>query len=241
MEKSESTVKDVYAAILRTSEAIGSIGKGQTNDYSRYNFRGIDDVYNVVGPALREGQLVVLPTLLEHEVNDVKTSGSKNTFQHIVKVKYTCVSVKDSSTAETIIKGEALENSDKGLNQAMSAAYKVFAFQTFCIPLEGKDGDADSKTLEREHDTNDVSSQKSQGSQTNQPTFNMQGGLGDVLFELSASGPNKQYYKKPLKDVPTKHLRSQLDNYWRDVTKVPTLKGVQLKRVEAVEAYLKSL
>mgnify|MGYP001173610236 CR=1 FL=1 len=140
--------EDVYAAINRTANAIGFVGKAQTNNYQNYNFRGIDDVYNVVGPALMKSDLVVLPTLLEHTVTNVQTSGNKATFQHFATVKYTCVSTKDCTRTEVVVKGESVDNSDKGLNKAMSAAYKLFAFQTFCIPLEGSSGDTESESIE---------------------------------------------------------------------------------------------
>ena len=140
--------EDVYAAINRTANAIGFVGKDQKNTYQNYNFRGIDDVYNVVGPALMKSDLVVLPTLLEHTVTNVQTSGNKATFQHFATVKYTCVSTKDCTRTEVIVKGESVDNSDKGLNKAMSAAYKLFAFQTFCIPLEGSSGDTESESIE---------------------------------------------------------------------------------------------
>ena len=140
--------EDVYAAINRTANAIGFVGKDQKNSYQNYNFRGIDDVYNVVGPALMNSGLVVLPTLLDHTVSNVQTSGNKTTFQHFATVKYTCVSTKDCTKTEVVVKGEAVDNSDKGLNKAMSAAYKLFAFQTFCIPLEGTAGDTESESVE---------------------------------------------------------------------------------------------
>tara|TARA_B100000214_G_scaffold364236_1_gene330604 strand:+ start:4843 stop:5685 length:843 start_codon:yes stop_codon:yes gene_type:complete len=139
--------EDVYAALNRTANAIGFMGKDQKNTYQNYDYRGIDGVYNIVGPALMKSGLVVLPTLLEHTVNTIQVT-NKPTLQHFALVKYTCISTKDSSKTEVIVKGEAFDHSDKGLNKAMSAAYKLFAFQAFCIPLNGPSGDTESESLE---------------------------------------------------------------------------------------------
>ena len=42
----------------------------------------------------------------------------------------------DGSSVDTVVIGEGMDESDKSMNKAMSAAYKYACFQTFCIPTD---------------------------------------------------------------------------------------------------------
>jgi hypothetical protein len=40
-----------------------------------------------------------------------------------------------------------MDRGDKSINKAMSAAFKYFLFQAFCIPLQGSDADSESHEI----------------------------------------------------------------------------------------------
>lgn len=140
----------VYQAIATITGELAKIGiaKGRKNTQQGYQFRGIDDVYSALSGLLAAHRLCVIPRVQSRSVTERPTKDGKGTlFYTVVDVEYDLVSAEDGSkhTARTV--GEAMDSGDKSSNKAMSAAYKYFALQTFCIPTEG-DNDADAQTHE---------------------------------------------------------------------------------------------
>ena len=144
MEKSE-----IYKAVNAVQAHLASVGvsKTQTNTFDRYKFRGIDDIYNALAPALAEHGLCVFPRVLNRECQERASKDGKALFYVTVDVEFDFVAVADGSKHTVKTYGEAMDRSDKATNKAMSAAYKYACFQTFCIPTEG-DNDADRDTHE---------------------------------------------------------------------------------------------
>ena len=56
-------MSEVYKAIAAVTAHMAKegISKDRRNQQQGYNFRGIDDVYNVVGKVIAENQLVIIP------------------------------------------------------------------------------------------------------------------------------------------------------------------------------------
>lgn len=134
----------IYKAIVGVMRDIGAIGKDQTNTFDKYKFRGIDDVYNALQPALVKNGVFSAPNLLELNQEDRVSRKGDSMIYTSVKVEYTFFA-DDGSYIKVVVPGEAADRSDKSINKAMSAAYKYACFQTFCIPTEEmKDADAES-------------------------------------------------------------------------------------------------
>lgn len=138
----------VYPAIAAVMAALSKegIAKERRNTQgSGYNFRGIDDIYNVLSSILAEHQLVIIPRVLSREQVERVSKQGGALFYTTVEVEFDLISAADGSshTARTV--GEAMDSGDKSSNKAMSAAYKYMAFQTFCIPIVG-DNDSDAQT-----------------------------------------------------------------------------------------------
>jgi hypothetical protein len=144
------TAPQVYAAIAEVQAEIAKVGIAKTRKNSQgsgYMFRGIDDVYETLGPLLPAKGLVVIPRIVERaQVERVSKSGG-NLFYTTVKGEFDFVSVKDGSQHTASSYGEALDSGDKSTAKAMSAAYKSAAFMLFNIPVEGTP-DADEETHE---------------------------------------------------------------------------------------------
>lgn len=122
------------------------IGKKQRNTQGAgYNFRGIDDVYNAIGPLLAKHGLSILPRTLARECVERVSGQGKALFYVTVEMEFDFVSAHDQSKHTVKMFGEAMDSGDKATNKAMSAAYKYAMFQAFCIPTEG-DNDADNST-----------------------------------------------------------------------------------------------
>lgn len=147
-----ASVPKVFAAISTVMAALNKSGiaKVQHNDFGRYDFRGIDDVYNVLAPILVEAGLVVIPRVASIESVVIETPGNKaDLMSRLVIVDYRFVSVVDGSDVEVRYAGEAFDTSDKAASKAFSAAYKKMVFDMFCVPTVG-DNDPDAHHHQRE-------------------------------------------------------------------------------------------
>lgn len=142
-----SDIPKVYAAIASVSAAMASrgISKDRKNQSQGFVFRGIDDVYDALAPALKAASLVMLPRVTGREVAERQTQKGGTLFYVTLTVEYDLVSAEDGSKHTICVVGEAMDSGDKATNKALSAAYKYAAFQAFCIPVEGTP-DADAET-----------------------------------------------------------------------------------------------
>ena len=139
----------VYQAINAVQRALCTegISKSRKNQQQGYNFRGIDDVYNALSPALASHGLCILPRVLGRECVERTTAKGGVLFYVTCEVEFDFVCTEDGSKHTVKTFGEAMDSADKATNKAMSAAYKYAAMQAFAIPTEG-DNDADAHTHE---------------------------------------------------------------------------------------------
>ena len=134
----------IYKAIANVMQDIGAVGKDAVNGDDGYKYRSIDAVMNALNPAMVKNGVIAVPKVIESRREErAKKDGSGLIFS-VVKVSYTFYA-EDGSSVETIVIGEAMDDGDKSMNKAMSAAYKYACFQTFCIPTgEMIDSEKDS-------------------------------------------------------------------------------------------------
>lgn len=145
--KQQVSTPSVYTAIANVMAALAKdgISKDRKNEQQGFKFRGIDDVYNALSPALVGAGLVITPFVVERQVVERQSSRGGSLFYVTLTVDYTFASIDDGSSVVVRAIGEAMDSGDKATNKAMSAAYKYACFQAFCIPTEG-DNDADATT-----------------------------------------------------------------------------------------------
>ncbi len=141
------TEKKVYAAISSVAKDMATTGisKDRKNAQQGFNFRGIDQVYNALAPALVNHGLLILPRITERTVTERATKQGGTLFYVVVKADFDFVSTEDGSIHTVTTYGEAMDSGDKATNKAMSIAYKYAAFQAFCIPTEETAVDADAE------------------------------------------------------------------------------------------------
>ncbi|ELY3453213.1 ERF family protein [Cronobacter malonaticus] len=139
--------KQVYEAISAVAREMATTGisKDRTNTQQNFKFRGIDQVYNALAPALVNHGLLILPRITERTVTERTTPKGTVLFYVVVKAEFDFVSTKDGSVHTVVTYGEAMDSGDKATNKAMSIAYKYAAFQAFCIPTEETAIDADAE------------------------------------------------------------------------------------------------
>ena len=151
MESTTTKPPAVFTAIAAVMAELSREGitkdRRNSGQGGGYNFRGIDDVYNVLEPIMIRHQMMMLPRATERSQEERTTKAGGALFYTTVKMDFVLACAVDGSTHTITTYGEAMDSSDKSTNKAMSAAFKYAAFQAFCIPTEG-DNDADSTTHE---------------------------------------------------------------------------------------------
>jgi hypothetical protein len=137
-----SSIIEVIAEIGKTG-----VGKDRINTHHKFQFRGIDDIYNALSPLLAKHKICMVPKVLSRECVERSAKDNKIQFHVTVHVAYQLISSIDHSMLQIEVYGEALDSSDKATSKAMSSAYKTAAVQAFCIPIEGNN-DADLSSPE---------------------------------------------------------------------------------------------
>jgi hypothetical protein len=139
---------EVFKAISDVQAALAprGIAKGRKNTQGAgFNFRGIDDILNALGPLMPQHGLTVIPRMVEREISERQSKSGGVLFFVTVKADFDFVAVSDGSKITATTFGEAMDSSDKATTKAMSVAWKSAAILTFQIPVQGEnDADATS-------------------------------------------------------------------------------------------------
>lgn len=138
-----TTVHEAWAAVMAD---VRGLSKDQRNSHQNFNFRGVDDVMNAVGPALRKHGVSVVPSSVDLRTRDAQTTQGKAAHETTVVVSYTIYGPAGDSMPGASA-GESLDSGDKATPKAMSVAYRTFLLQALCLPTQETDPDA--QTYER--------------------------------------------------------------------------------------------
>lgn len=140
-------------AINKIQSAIcqaGGISKDKTAPAKAggFAFRGVDDLYNYLGPQVASFGLVMKSfKVTDHKVNFVNSKNGQK-LHWVVVVKWTFGCTQDDSKAKYVTVGEAMDVGDKGLNKAITSAFKNLVFPLFVIPVQtNQDSESDHHDL----------------------------------------------------------------------------------------------
>lgn len=180
--------QQIFVAIPKIMAEIGHVGKNKNNSMQGYKFRGIDDMYNAIQPALIRNGVFCCPQITDgivERIEGTRKDGSPIvSFHAVLKVNHKFYAA-DGSFVEVLTIGEALDQSDKAANKAMSAAMKYAFMELFSIPTEEqRDSEDESPTVTddipaKNHNLNDFGSFGSQRTQA-KPTIKTPGDFGSV-------------------------------------------------------------
>lgn len=143
-ETKAPSVQEAWSAVMRDVQGLGK--HQRMTEGGSYNYRGIDDLMNAVGPALREHGVTVLPEVISANYRDVQTSRGKPAREVTVRVEYKIYGPAGDSMVGGSA-GESMDFGDKGTAKAMSVAYRVFLLQALTLPTD--EADPDSQAYER--------------------------------------------------------------------------------------------
>jgi hypothetical protein len=134
---------NIYAVMSAAMEEVQAVRKEGFNDSQRYNFRGVDQVVNAVGPIFRKHHIIPVPHHCVANYRDVLTSTGKPNREVTVTATYRFYGPA-GDFIETLVPGESMDSGDKGTAKAMSVAYRIVLLQLLCIPTDEPDPDASS-------------------------------------------------------------------------------------------------
>jgi hypothetical protein len=138
-----SQVKSVYEALAEVMRAVSPIAKLGRNEAQKFNFRGIDQVYDALHGPLADAGVLIVPEILGIERSEVATRSGGTMSHVVVTIRYHFIGPAGDEVV-AVVAGEAADSGDKAVSKAMSMAFKYAAFQVFAIPLGEKDADADT-------------------------------------------------------------------------------------------------
>ena len=127
----------IYSAMVAIMRDMDAVTKARTNSHQRYQYRGIDDLYNHCHSLLAKHGVFCLPEVLKCEREAIETAGGKSAVSTLVTVKFRFFA-EDGSSVEVIQIGEGMDLGDKSANKALSTAQKYALIQTFLKEARGK-------------------------------------------------------------------------------------------------------
>lgn len=148
--------KPVHEAIMDVMLEIDHIAKAQRNNQQHFDFRGIDDIKNVVDPLLRKHRL----HLNQHEIKDTDrtyyTTKTGTDMTNFTTTIIWCWTGPDGSEKFSESIGESSDAGDKAVAKAQSVAKRVTLIDVLNIPVaptRDPDADAYERTGEASHGT----------------------------------------------------------------------------------------
>lgn len=142
MQTESPVPQKIHAAIIGVMREVGPIAKSSRNDQQRYNYRGIDAVYNACHPIFAKHGIYSTSQILDAQHRFFTSAAGKDCVQAVLKVRFTYWA-EDGSSVWTEVVAEGLDyGGDKASNKAMSAADKYALLQLLKIPVAAVDSDA---------------------------------------------------------------------------------------------------
>lgn len=136
---------DVASAVAAVMGEMSPIKKGeryQSKSGAGYSYRGIEQVTAALQPLLSKHGLVFYPHAELVETREILVNNNPWT-DSFVRVTYDISVAGSSDKEQVVVYGIGRDNSDKGVNKAMTQAFKYCLLQVFCISDRTDDGDAE--------------------------------------------------------------------------------------------------
>ena len=217
---SRRTSVEIYETIIKVMAELEAIKKDKYNSIQKFNFRGIDDVYNAIHPLLAKHGLFTVPTNIFEDVTEERTSGKGNTLLYrMFKVEYTLYA-RDGSCIKAIAKGEGMDSGDKATNKAMSAAHKYALLQIFCIPTDDiQDSDTSTDTAYPKGTQFDKENPPTQAGGSQQEGQELHAEALSLLGGCNWSEAKKDYFFKAIPKMNERELPILINTMKKDGAK----------------------
>lgn len=127
----------LIAAIMKESEPLA---KKRYNEQQKFNYRGIDDLYNELQPLFAKHGVFTAPEVLSTDPGTINTKAG-NILQSVRIVYRFHFYAPDGSSVFADAVGEASDTLDKSSNKAASTAHKYALLQILMLPTKEKETD----------------------------------------------------------------------------------------------------
>lgn len=135
----------IHAAMVGVMKRIAFVEKGRTNTEQKYAYRGIDDLYAAVQPAMvAEGIHMAVDSIHEGPVTERLTASGRKWYHQAVLLVLNFWDSSDGSRVVHVCKGEAADNGDKLAGKATSYAIKNGLITAFAIPTWDPSNDVEA-------------------------------------------------------------------------------------------------
>jgi hypothetical protein len=135
--------KAIFSAIANIMRelAVKGISKDQkVTQGGNYNFRGIDDILNILSGLFVKNNLLVRVRYFDRTLAEYLSKSQTRMVNVSLAGVYQLISTVDGSALDFgPFYGEGMDSGDKATNKAMAICFKYFAIQTFVIPIVGND------------------------------------------------------------------------------------------------------
>src|SRR5687768_15622406 len=132
----------IWEKLSLVARACSYIRKDGTNQFHKYNYATAASVYEKVNEAMADARLVSVPTMEIHSL-DARTNakGAQETLA-TVKVELRILDVDSGESVSTTAYGSGMDNGDKAVMKAQTAAMK-YAWMDLLNISTGDDPEAD--------------------------------------------------------------------------------------------------
>lgn len=137
----------VHEAITAVMAEVRAVGKDSVNQQQRFNFRGVDATVNALSPAMRKHGVSVRPSQIiarDYEHFQSKSGAQGIACRMVVEFTFTG---PEGDTITSVVAAEANDYGDKATPKCMSVAFRTCLLQTFALPTQ--DTDPDAETFDR--------------------------------------------------------------------------------------------
>lgn len=137
----------IYPALNSVMTEINAIAKDRVNQQQRFNFRGIDDVYNAIHPCCAKHGVFSTSTVVSAERQHFKSKSGAAGVHTTARIRYRFYTL-DGSYVETEVLAEASDYGDKSYSKVMAIAHKYALLQIFMVPTQNQQEDPDAQSPE---------------------------------------------------------------------------------------------
>lgn len=131
----------IFEAIPKIMGELEAIARDKRGDGLRYQYRGIDDIYNALAPLMAKYGVFTAPEVLKEERFERQSKSGGAITHTILHIRYRFFA-SDGSFFDTVLIGESMDSGDKSANKAESAAHKYALTQVFAIRTQDVEADA---------------------------------------------------------------------------------------------------
>lgn len=136
--------KLIYQKIAKIMKEVPVIPKDRkTESGQKYKFRGIDDMYNSLHELFAANGVFFTSEILDTKREERQSKSGGLLIWAISDIKFTFYA-EDGSNISSVMRGEAMDTSDKASNKAASVALKYALMQLLLIPTE-EDNDTENE------------------------------------------------------------------------------------------------